>query len=390
MKFLLPLINRRAVLLRRLTLAAGASGALASLIAAEAQAVPRLSIDQPVQKTVSGKILFTAQTNGGTAVRARFYVDGRERFLDRAPRWMYREHGIIDTGRLRPGGHRLAVHARFRDGSVKGDSVEILVKPAAGSAAERATWRSSFEQGSFSEWSWWGKGDSRYAGHSVVSTREAGIPSLDGGRAAEFSVTEAQLRAGSQHSKLMKDWGYAPPETTTWRDDAGRQLERLPGNSPAGAYRANFYLPANYRKSPEGWTNIFQFKEAYHDSAGKWHQDPQWWLNMSQAGKWGSAAPAGLRPDHPVLHANNWRTDYSNYRPKLVALPLGRWFEIKAELYPGDRIDWYLDGKLFDTSYASKYPVGFSKSRPTGWVFGVGHYYGIGKLWADKVSFHQR
>jgi len=389
MKLVLPLINRRPALgLRRLAVAAGMSAALASGIAAEAQAATGLSIDRPVQKTVSGKIPFTAQTSGGTAVRARFYVDGRERFLDRAPRWMYRDRGLLDTTGMRSGRHRLAVSARFRNGSLRRDSVEIQVRSA--SATDRATWRSSFEQSSFSEWSWWGKGDSRYDGHSVVSTREAGIPSLDGGQVAEFSVTEEQLRAGRQHSKVMKDWGYAPPETTTWRDDAGRQLERLPGNSPAGTYRANFYLPSNYRKSPERWTNILQFKEAYYDSSGKWHQDPQWWLNISQAGKWGSAAPDGLRSDHPVVHANNWHTDYSNYRPKLVALPLGRWFEIKAEVYPGDRIEWYLDGERFDTSYASKYPVGFSKSRPTGWVFGVGHYDGIGKLWADKVSFQQR
>ncbi len=387
MKFVLPLINRRPVLgLRRLAVAAGLSVALASGVAAEAQAASRLSIDQPGAKTVSGKVPFTARTSGGAAVRARFYVNGRMRFLDRAPKWKFGQHGVLDTARMRPGRHRLAVYARFRNGSLKGASVEIQVR----SASARATWRSSFEQSSFSEWSWWGKGDSRYAGHSVVSASEAGIPSLDGGRVAKFSVNEAQSRAGSHHSKVMKNWGYAPPETTSWRDDAGRQLERLPNNSPAGTYRANFYLPADYRKSPERWTNIFQFKEAFYDSSGKWRQDPQWWLNISQAGKWGSAAPEGLRSDHPVVHANNWKTDYSNYRPKLVALPLGRWFEIKAEVYPGQRIEWYLAGQRFDTSYASEYPVGFSKSRPTGWVFGVGHYDGIGKLWADKVSFQQR
>ncbi len=389
-KPVLPLTNRRPVLgLRRLAVAAGLSVALASGVSAEAHAAPDLRIDQPVRGAVSGKVPFTARTSG-SAVRVRFYINGRERFLDRAPKWKFGPRGVLDTARMRGGRHRLSVYARFRDRSVRGDSVDIHVKSAKAPATNRATWRSSFEQGSFSEWSWWGKGDSRYDGHSVVSTREAGIPSLEGDQVAEFSVTEAQRQAGHHHSKLMKDWGYAPPETTTWRDDAGRQLERLPGDSPAGTYRASFYLPANYRKSPESWTNIFQFKEAFYDSSGKWHQDPQWWLNMSQAGKWGSAAPAGLRSDHPVLHANNWHTDYANYRPKLVALPLGRWFELKAELYPGDRIEWYLDGERFDTSYASKYPVGFSKSRPTGWVFGVGHYDGIGKLWADKVSFQQR
>jgi beta-glucanase (GH16 family) len=59
-----------------------------------------------------------------------------------------------------------------------------------------------------------------------------------------------------------------------------------------------------------------------------------------------------------VLVANNWGNNYVNYHPNYVALPLGQWFEISANLYQGDRIEWYLNNKKFDTSYNATWPVG--------------------------------
>ncbi|MDQ4071597.1 MAG: hypothetical protein M3088_01810, partial [Actinomycetota bacterium] len=142
MKTVLPSTNRRPVLgLRRLAVAAGLSVALASGgAAAEAHAAPGLRIDQPVGGAVSGKIPFTARTRG-SAVRVRFYVNGRERFLDRAPKWKFGARGVLDTARMRLGNHRLSVYARFRDRSLRGDSVDIRVKSAKAPATNRATWR---------------------------------------------------------------------------------------------------------------------------------------------------------------------------------------------------------------------------------------------------------
>ncbi len=395
-----PINPRLVYWTQRLAVSVVLSVMLLAAVGTQAHAA-RVTLEEPAGGNVTGKVRFLAQAHGGVAKRVAFRIDGRRRFLDHRARWKFGRHGVLDTRKLSPGVHRLGVKATFRYGGVRWDSVRVRVRRSESSSSvttpttppstsSSATWGAGFESGSFSDWSWWGKGDPRYAGHSVVSAREAGIPATEGDRVAQFSVTPSQRSAGNYHSKVMKNWAYAPPESTSWRDDAGRPLERLPNNSLAGTYRASFFLPANYSKSPERWTNIFQFKEAYYDASGQWHQDPQWWLNMSRAGSWGSAAPSGLRSDHPVLHANNWQTDYANYHPKLVAVPLGRWFELKAEVHPGDRIDWYLDGELFDRSSASKYPVGFSKARPTGWVFGIGHYDGIGKLWADKASFNAR
>jgi hypothetical protein len=134
---------------------------------------------------------------------------------------------------------------------------------------------------------------------------------------------------------------------------------------------------------------VFQFKQAFVDRRGTWRQDPQWWLNMSRASLWGRPA-SGLRPDHPVLHVNHSDNDYGSYRPRLLAAPVGRWFDVRAELYPGERIDWFIDGRHLDTSRHPEWPVGITEPRATGWLFGVGHYGGIGTLYADDVSFTAR
>lgn len=251
-------------------------------------------------------------------------------------------------------------------------------------------WDSTFEGGNFSEWSTWGAHDSRYAGHDAVTAQEAGIPPLAGDYVAEFSVDRQQVDRGSIHSKLMKEWVLP---SVTKRDDSSRAIGRLPDDSPAGTYRASFFFPSDYRRELtrpyNEWTNIFQFKQGYRE-AGAYKQDPQFWIDVSAAGQH-AHAPSGLDTDTPVLHVNNWRTDYDNYRPSLYTVPLGRWFEIRADLYPGDRIEWYVDGEHFETSFStSSKKIGFSEPQAEGWVFGIGHYDGIGRLWADGAAFTPR
>jgi beta-glucanase (GH16 family) len=53
-----------------------------------------------------------------------------------------------------------------------------------------------------------------------------------------------------------------------------------------------------------------------------------------------------------------------------MPVPLGRWFEVRVHLYQGNRIEWYVNGSLFDTSYNSTYPVGRFYPVSTGWVMG--------------------
>jgi hypothetical protein len=123
---------------------------------------------------------------------------------------------------------------------------------------------------------------------------------------------------------------------------------------------------------------LLQFKEE-GTLNGKWQQNPSWWLNMSAADAHG---PGG---SEPILFVNYWNSPDDNYVPITVKAPLGRWFEVKAELHEDDRIDWFLDGRKFDTSRDSTFEVGRFLDKSDGWVFGIGHYGGVGKLYVDDV-----
>jgi hypothetical protein len=250
-----------------------------------------------------------------------------------------------------------------------------------------ATWSSGFESGSFDEWTTWRRDDG--GTFYVTSAAKEGIPAHSGSDVAHFEVTSSQESSGKTHSKLFKSWAVGSPETG-WHDDQGKLYDRLPNNNPAGTYSAWFYLPSSYTVTSRSWVNIFQFKESFTDSSGSWQQDPEWWINMSAADAWPSSArPAGVAANAPVLFAN-YNNNRWGYNPKLVAVPRGRWFQLRADVYPGDHIDWYLDGQQFDTSRNSTYPVGLFHSKPSGWTFGIGHYGGVGELWADDASFTAR
>jgi hypothetical protein len=257
-----------------------------------------------------------------------------------------------------------------------------------GKSSAAPTWSSGFETGDFSEWTWvdW-PGGFEYATNGE-------IPAHTGNWKAHFEVTQADVDAGNVHSKLYKQWAIKSPETG-WKDDFERPLERLPGDNPSGTYVSWMYYPTDYSQSASSWTNVFQFKEGYLDALGNWQQDPQWFLNTSRADGWGGVSPqpilvngAASRGDAPVMVVNRWDNPWTK-QVKLFTVPLGRWFEVRAELYQGDRIDWFIDGVAFDTSPASEYPVGTS-ARSTSWTFGPGHYGGVGKLWVDDVSFTAR
>ena len=177
-----------------------------------------------------------------------------------------------------------------------------------------------------------------------------------------------------QHAKIFKEWSNVGK-----KDQFGRVEEKLPdGGNPSGVYSAWFYLPKDYQVTSSTWTNLFQFKEEGYIGGVK-HQDPSWWLNMSKASTWGQGG------SEPVIFANHWQNDWG-YKPNSVKAPLGRWFEIKAALYENDRIDWYLDGVKFDTSKDSTWDVGRFYDQSNGWIFGVGHYDGYGKVWVDDAK----
>lgn len=250
--------------------------------------------------------------------------------------------------------------------------------------AGRPAFQSDFETGNFDEWTT----VNEPAGTVFVGTADGeGIPTRAGGRfIAHFEVTEDQQEDGEIHSKVYKEWGTKEPILSR-RNKRGEQYERLPGDSAAGTYRAWYFVPTGYRADNK-WVNIMQWKEHY----GEDDQDPQWWLQIGPAGAFGDTTPGnGPAPadDAPVLFVNHWENEDPDTAPRLWNTPTGRWFEVRAELYPGDRIDWYIDGRLFDSSRHETYPVGL-RERSTGWIFGVGHYGGIGRLYVDDVSFTPR
>jgi hypothetical protein len=338
-----------------------------------------------------------------------FFVDGRRRAVRRpAPVSRKAAHrGRRSSGRrfarrleistrgLRDGRHRLVVAQRGRDGRLRRASRVVVVRhgrltppsrPQPTATAHGATWRATFENATLSEWSWVQRDDGGtfYAAPAAAE----GVPALGGSGVGHFEVSQTQAQQGDIHSKLYKNWAVGGQELG-WDDDEGRPLERLPNGSPAGTYSAWYFLPADYQAS-RSWANIFQFKESYVDGAGKWHQDPQWWLNVTPAQGWPQGErPAGVSGSDPVLAVSNWGGEVTEPR-RLVPAPRGRWFEVRAVVDPGNAIDWYVDGQLLEHSSAATYPVGISKANATGWVFGIGHYGGIGKLWADDAAFEAR
>jgi hypothetical protein len=394
------MIKRKKALAR--TLALTAAGASCLIFAAGADASPRHSVHLKTPANhahLHGKVKLKA--TGKNLRYVKYFVDGKFQWMDRSRPFTYGSSGMLDTWRLGNGKHRLTVKAVDRKHHrskvtryvhVKNRKKAGPAKPAPTQPAPSqanlgpATWSSTFESGGFDDWTVWKRDDG--GTFYVTDAAKEGIPAHSGSKVAHFEVTASQESSGNYHSKLFQSWAVGSPESG-WHDDQGNLFKRLPNNSPAGTYSAWYYLPPNYSDGSRGWVNIMQFKESYTDG-GSWAQDPEWWINMSNADAWPQGSrPAGVGPSDPVLFAN-YNNNRWGYNPKMVAAPRGRWFQIKAELYPGDRIDWYLDGHLFDTSRNSTYPVGIFHKSPGSWTFGIGHYGGVGKLWADDASFTAR
>jgi hypothetical protein len=163
------------------------------------------------------------------------------------------------------------------------------------------------------------------------------------------------------------------------RDAFGRPESPLPRGDPSGTYGAWFYLPSRQRRDCREWTNVFQFKEE-GSLGGEWHQDASWWLNVSCASAWGEPSDRG------VIFVNHWTKSWGT-PPKYRDVPLDRWFEVRAVLEEGVAIHWYVDGEFLDISRHETHPVGRMLDATSRWIFGVGHYYGIGELWVDDATF---
>lgn len=236
----------------------------------------------------------------------------------------------------------------------------------------------NFESGNFQKWSYIQGADTSQGGpgaaYNYVGTGASfGINAHSGEDVAQFYRPTSATSL--PHAKVFKEWSNVGKH-----DQFGRTEEKLPdGGNPDGVYKAWYYLPADYQVTQSKWTNLFQFKEEGYNN-GVWNQYPSWWINMSSAKAWGKGGT------EPVLFVNHWENKW-DYTPEMVKAPLGRWFEIKAELHENDRIDWFIDGNKLTTSYDSTWDVGRFYDKSNGWIFGVGHYDGYGKVWVDDASF---
>lgn len=355
------------------------------------RSAPSLSWRAPTaERRVSGVLRGTAceaiSRDNRTVQRVRFSVDGRA--LNDEYKAPY--NCEFDTRRVADGRHRLVARAYDTAGNTTVRFLHVVVdndsdkEPPTGSGDGSAepSWASGFGGGDFTEWSWWGQGDSRYTGLSVVNPAAADIPERNG-KAARFAVTPDDAADGRIHSKVYKDFHLGSGSRTNWRKP-----------DPSGSYRAWYYVPRDYSVKSGKWLNVMQFKDQYwHGAAGGSEQsDPTWWVEFGRASDYGADASRSDAPVAVAKHWKDWDIHSEGVHPgERVEVPLGRWFEIRAEVYRGDRIAFYADDKLLTVGRQADYPVGQFHQGSFNWIYGIGHYgTNPGRFYADNASFAPR
>lgn len=263
-------------------------------------------------------------------------------------------------------------------------------------------WQSTFADG-FHDWS---LSTFDQGGTAFVTTPEqAGLPPLPrcaGSHVVQFSVDAQQMRTGHVHAKLYKGWDVGGLVRT---DEDGRPFARLNRGEEAGTYSTWFYIPRSYSMRGSGPIDLFQFKEDYvparRQASAEFSSDVQSDLSIFNAatlrrwqlpGRPARSYDFGLRRDYPLLAVS--LGDHPAVRPRpghqraAVPAPLGRWFNVTARLYPGRRVEYFVDGRLLDVWHADEYPVGIRYRNAVGWTFGIGHYgFNVGRLWGADASF---
>jgi hypothetical protein len=227
----------------------------------------------------------------------------------------------------------------------------------------------------------------------TVAPGDFGVPDRPGGsnsRVLRSSVNETQRDARQYAAYLYKVWAVAAPETS-WENEFNHQpYERMSRGQEGGSYRAWYFLPESTHTTLQhnnddthGWVNIMQFKHSNPnmDGPGRWNQPPEWWVNIRNNDP--------NRITLAVSHEGDagWGERLGQARQPEV--PFGRWFELRADVHPGNRIDFYLDGKLFETGRQSDFPVGLNPGDSS-WVFSPGYYLNTGTAYIDDVSFDRQ
>jgi hypothetical protein len=140
----------------------------------------------------------------------------------------------------------------------------------------------------------------------------------------------------------------------------------------SGAYSAWYFLAPGYRVTDTGWVNIMQWKEQY-PCAG-FCSDPSWYIVLAPS----RPSDGTARSDWPVAQLVSWE-QHRPRRPVRRPVPVGRWFQIRAELRQRHKLTVWIDGRRLDVGRQEDYPVGLMHgSRSLSWEFGVGNYSGTG------------
>jgi hypothetical protein len=250
----------------------------------------------------------------------------------------------------------------------------LLFAPSAeGPRPAMAPFGSSFEADTWEEWNGYGAKTQpeMYPPARIVDPLDDGLPRIQGNRAARLEVRPEDALADRTHAKLIRSW---------------------PVDEVSGSYRAWYYLPRDYTLRGRTWVNVMQFKEPYR--CADYCSDPSWWVVLV-----GGKRRDGVRPGAPVAEVERWNSEGRPRRAeRRMPFPTGRWVELRADVRQGERIDFYVDGRRFDTALQSEYPVGpMHGSRSLEWAFGVGSYTGTsgdprryaanGPLYVDAISF---
>ena len=202
---------------------------------------------------------------------------------------------------------------------------------------------------------------------------------------ARFQTTRRYIRRGRYHAKIFKGFFVEDPVNG-----------RHPPPDVSGSYRVWFYFPRRYRVPRGTWVNVLQFKEKYRFGEGE-RSDPFWWIEVRDARwmrqrprrRWHGRPPR--RASAPVAFVNHPRASNNVRTVHGKPIPLGRWVEFRADVHQNDRIDFSIDGELFDTGRASDSPVGPVRgSGSLEWILGIGNYStGVnGPLYADEASYN--
>jgi hypothetical protein len=166
--------------------------------------------------------------------------------------------------------------------------------------------------------------------------------------------------------------------STGEKDDFGRATDRISDAGIPTAIFSAWYFVASTHGFTGPWRIIMALDELVGSPAV---ESAQWYLTVAQ----GTAI--GFATASPVLFVDYIKNDYDGgYRPASAPMPLDKWFEVKAVVREGVRIDWYLNGTLFDSSSGAVNPVGRSRGLTSGYAFVIEHGKGTGWWLATDVS----